>query len=247
MTWIKLDDNAPRHPKIANLSDKAFRWWIMGLCYASEFLTDGSLPPTFFKLAPAKVRAELTGSRLWIFDDPNLRIHDYLKHQQSRETVEAERRRQRDRRHTERGTTDRRTSGTTPGTYEENTRPPIEVAVDVPEKEIQIKQRSSSLLPSHAYYEQRKQYCAFVGSKIEVPHGLHAELRRTHGGPNPEKELQEWYLALNEQAENEAWRIPRDKEFYPWFKSLYGAKFPATAAHIGTKSVNDEIDEWARS
>lgn len=116
MTWIKLDDKTPRHPKIASLTDRAFRWWIKGLCYASEFLTNGVLHPIFWKQVPKQSRAELSGNHLWDWKDPNFEIHDYLEHQQSREQVEAERRRQRDRRKTDRSTPDRRTAGTTPGT-----------------------------------------------------------------------------------------------------------------------------------
>lgn len=96
MTWIKLDDKAPRHPKVASLTDRAFRWWIMALCYASEFLTDGILPPIFWKRVPKNDRKELTGSGLWEFDDPNLRIHDYLGHQSSKEDVNAEKQRNRE-------------------------------------------------------------------------------------------------------------------------------------------------------
>lgn len=87
MTWIKLDDKAPRHPKIASLTDRAFRWWIAGLCFASEFLTNGLLPPTFWKQVPKQNRAELTTNSLWDWDDPNFQIHDYLGHQSSKETV----------------------------------------------------------------------------------------------------------------------------------------------------------------
>lgn len=249
MTWVRLDDNAPRHPKIASLSDKAFRWWVLALCFAGEFLTDGVLPPTFWKQAPKQVRAELTNARLWDWDDPNFQIHDYLKHQTSREAVESERRRQRERRSTERGTSDRRTAGTTAGTTtgrtEENP-PPEDRRQKTEDREQNTEQRGSGgLIVSPEYYERRKQHCAFVGSKIEVPNGLHAELRKSHGGLNPEKELQGWYLELNEQAENEAWRIPQEKAFYSWFKGLYGQKFPAPA--INGKSITDEIDEWANS
>lgn len=87
MTWFKVDDNAPDHPKIARLSDRAFRWWFKGLAYASRFLTDGLLPPVFWKQAPKKSRAELSKGGLWDWDDPNFRIHDYLAHQSSRESV----------------------------------------------------------------------------------------------------------------------------------------------------------------
>jgi hypothetical protein len=95
MTWIKLDDKTPRHPKIASLSDRAFRWWMKGLCYASEFLTDGVLHPIFWKQVPKADRAQLTGNRLWDWVDPNFLIHDYLHHQTRKEDVEADKERNR--------------------------------------------------------------------------------------------------------------------------------------------------------
>lgn len=238
MTWIKLDDRAIDHPKIAQLSYRAFWWWIKGLSYASAYLTDGALPPTFFRNVPKTVRAELTGAGLWEFHDPDLQIHDYLGHQQSRERVEAERRRNRDRRNPDRGTTGRRTAGTTTGNTSGSAekKPPPESREQIQrtenreEKEQELPPRGPALVMSPAEFERRRKFCAFVGSKIEVPNGLHAELRKHHGGANPESELQAWYLELNEQAENEAWRIPVEREkFYPWFKGLYGAKFPTAA------------------
>ncbi len=87
MTWIKLDDNAVDHPKVETLSDRAFRWWVKGLSYASRFLTNGVLPPIFWKKVPTQSRAELTTHRLWDWVDPNFHIHDYLAHQSSKETV----------------------------------------------------------------------------------------------------------------------------------------------------------------
>lgn len=96
MSWLKLDDRAPRHPKVASLTDRAFRWWIQGLCYASEFLTNGVLPPIFWKQVPKQNRAELTGNNLWDWDDPNFQIHDYLHHQTRKEDVEADKQRNRE-------------------------------------------------------------------------------------------------------------------------------------------------------
>ena len=64
MTWIKLNDNAPRHPKIAGLSDRAFRAWVNSLCYASEFLTNGALPVAFLVTVPRRVQDELIGAGL---------------------------------------------------------------------------------------------------------------------------------------------------------------------------------------
>lgn len=105
--------------------------------------------------------------------------------------------------------------------------------------------RGSGLIPSPAYVALRSQYCAFVGSKLEVPLGLHAELRDNHG-PNAEQELQDWYASLNETAETEGWRVPRDGGIFKWLKELYAVKFPPTRVN-GGKSIDEQIDEWARS
>ena len=43
MTWVKVDDALPEHPKVARLSDAAFRVHISALCYSARNLTDGKL------------------------------------------------------------------------------------------------------------------------------------------------------------------------------------------------------------
>jgi hypothetical protein len=92
MTWIKLNDNVCRHPKIAGLTDRGFRVWIQALCYASEFLTDGVLPPVFLDKVSTKVRAELFSAGLWFINSRGgVSIHDYLEHQSSKGEVAEER------------------------------------------------------------------------------------------------------------------------------------------------------------
>ncbi len=88
MTWIKLDDQAVDHPKVANLSDRAFRWWVKGLSYASRFLTNGYLPAVFVRQVPKKSQDELTTPNLWTPKEcGGMEIHDYLAHQSSKESV----------------------------------------------------------------------------------------------------------------------------------------------------------------
>lgn len=94
--------------------------------------------------------------------------------------------------------------------------------------------------------QRRLRYCVFVGSKVEIPNALHAELRRGHGGADPEHELQDWYCELNEAAEVGMWRVPQDNEIFKWVKDHYAQKFPPSPVN-GAKSITDEIDEWARS
>jgi hypothetical protein len=96
MTWIKIDDSFPNHPKVIGLSDKAFRIHITGLCYCGTYLTDGFIPMT----AVAKwadenmeVIVSLVVAGLWREDVSNngFRIHDYLAHQTSKQQVEDKR------------------------------------------------------------------------------------------------------------------------------------------------------------
>lgn len=131
MTWIKLDDRSVRHPKIAGLSDRGFRWWVRSLCYCSEFLTDGRLPAIFLADVPRAVVAELETAGLWVAGT----VHDYLTYQRSR--VEVERERDRNRRRRPGGTAGRTagtpacsTAGSTagvprPDSREQSTDPPI--------------------------------------------------------------------------------------------------------------------------
>lgn len=114
VTWIKLDDKCPRHPKVSGLTDRAFRWWVIAMCYASEFLTDGELPGPFIRTVPARIRAELVNAGLWLVESGGHRIHDYLEHQTTRADVERERERARLRRSGGRTADVRRTSSESP-------------------------------------------------------------------------------------------------------------------------------------
>ena len=96
MAWIKIDDSFPDHPKIVELSDKAFRVHISGLCYCGKYLTDGKVPMRIaarFADDDVSILAELTTVGLWKEDLPNngFVIHDYLTHQTSKEQVEHKR------------------------------------------------------------------------------------------------------------------------------------------------------------
>jgi hypothetical protein len=104
LTWIKLDDNAPEHPKVAGLSDRAFRWWVRGLCYASRFLTDGLLPFVFTRAIPQKTINELSVSGLWTLGELGWHIHDYVEHQSVKADVKGAQQanRERQRRYQER-------------------------------------------------------------------------------------------------------------------------------------------------
>lgn len=87
MTWVKLDDQYPQHPRIVGLSDAAFRAHVTGLCYCSAFLTDGHIPRAV--VAKPKAAAELVSAGLWEPTDDGWMIPTYLDHQRSRAEAEA--------------------------------------------------------------------------------------------------------------------------------------------------------------
>jgi len=96
MTWIKIDDSFPNHPKVIGLSDKAFRIHISGLCYCGTYLTDGYVPMTAVSKwadEDMSVVVELVNAGLWrdAVQENGFRIHDYLAHQTSKQQVEDKR------------------------------------------------------------------------------------------------------------------------------------------------------------
>jgi hypothetical protein len=98
MTWIKLDDTLPNNPKILPLGDKAFRLYIEGLCYANQYLTDGFLAEAVVdRLDPELANTELVEAGLWKKANGGFQIHDYTKHQSSRQDVQEKREQVRDR------------------------------------------------------------------------------------------------------------------------------------------------------
>lgn len=109
MVWVRLEDTFPDHPKVAGLSDGAFRVFVEGLCYCNRHLTDGALPapcrlPAGSKAGTFRRRAnELVRAGLWTPDGAGWRVHDYEKYQPTRAQVLRQRELARDRKRRERG------------------------------------------------------------------------------------------------------------------------------------------------
>lgn len=98
MSWIRLDDNFPDHPKVITLSDKAFRTYVSGLCYSSRYLTDGFLSdPVVKRLDGVESASELEGVGLWSRKENGWEIASYAEYQSSKEQVEAAKARNRER------------------------------------------------------------------------------------------------------------------------------------------------------
>lgn len=97
MPWGRLDDHYDENPKIAGLSDRAFRADIEGICYANRNLTDGFLPQAVVDRRWKRATAELVAARRWEPAEGGYRIHDALEYSPSRADVEAKRRSERER------------------------------------------------------------------------------------------------------------------------------------------------------
>jgi hypothetical protein len=92
MTWVRLDDNMTEHPKVAGLSNAAFRLHIHGISYCARNLTDGFIPKTVSRRLldgnSTRIRQELVQSGVWESTETGYQIHDYHDYQPSRERVE---------------------------------------------------------------------------------------------------------------------------------------------------------------
>lgn len=93
MTWIKIDDDLPDHPKVAGLTDGAFRLYLTGLCYCSRHLTDGRIPEAVTARwgvrHPDRAASELMSAGLWTSSADGFEVVGYLEHQRSKVEVEA--------------------------------------------------------------------------------------------------------------------------------------------------------------
>lgn len=93
MDWLKLSVDLPDHPKVADLSDRAFRALVASWCYAARFETDGYLPSSCAKAVGlgAKVGAELEAAGLMHVNGNGWHIHDWDHHQEGSEEVKQRR------------------------------------------------------------------------------------------------------------------------------------------------------------
>ncbi|MDP9226421.1 MAG: hypothetical protein M3P18_21800, partial [Actinomycetota bacterium] len=93
MSYLYIDDRFAQHPKVAGVSDKAFRAHVLALCYCGGHLTDGALSRAAAKtlgISP-RIAQELVSANLWESNENGWRVHDYLDWQDSRDEVLARR------------------------------------------------------------------------------------------------------------------------------------------------------------
>jgi hypothetical protein len=110
VTWVKLDDQFPDHPKIASAGPLAMAWHVAALCYCSRHLTDGYIPTRVarslidltgcaeitdtgnaYELKPATLIDRLVKSGAWHKEPDGYRLHDFLEYNPARSAVMAER------------------------------------------------------------------------------------------------------------------------------------------------------------
>lgn len=91
MTYLRLDDRFPEHPKVIGLSDAAFRLHVSALCYARRYLTDGRIPPVFPPRRLTRAVPTLVDAHLWVPDPDGdgWIIHGWTEWQTTRAEVEA--------------------------------------------------------------------------------------------------------------------------------------------------------------
>jgi hypothetical protein len=109
MTWVRIDDEAPNHPKLLAAGVDACWLWVRSLCWCNRYTTDGAIPKAALpavaagQWSPAKISklaASLVTSGLWHDEGGSYRIHDYDVQQERAlsedAAAELQRRRERD-------------------------------------------------------------------------------------------------------------------------------------------------------
>jgi hypothetical protein len=102
VSWAKFDDTTDENPKIAPLSDRAFRAYFEGIFYCNRNQTDGILDDrTARKIAGTskalkelqefrRSKPEKEPSQCWEPIEGGFRIHDYLIYQPSHKQIQGE-------------------------------------------------------------------------------------------------------------------------------------------------------------
>lgn len=103
MSWVKLDDQFPTHPKMVAAGGDAAWLHVCALCYCAQHLTDGLLPKAMVsrlsdRRQPEKLAERLVAAGAWIDRGDTFELHGYLEFNPSREHVLSERRKAAERR-----------------------------------------------------------------------------------------------------------------------------------------------------
>lgn len=96
MSWLKIDDQFPNHPKVVEAGPLAGWLFICGLGYAGQYLTDGFIPEKQVRRladveSPDQLADKLCEVGLWERVKDGYQIHGYLEYNPSAERVKADR------------------------------------------------------------------------------------------------------------------------------------------------------------
>jgi len=102
MTWVRIDDGFPGHPKVLKAGGDAAWLHVCALAYCNHYLTDGFIPTAMLsrlsdRKRPTALAARLVEVGLWEEAQTGWQIHDFLEYQSSKASVEAERLKARER------------------------------------------------------------------------------------------------------------------------------------------------------
>lgn len=87
---IRLANTIMEHPKIADLSDAAFRAFVEAICFCSRQETDGKIKRgAIGRIGKPKVIAELVAAGLLEICGTDYWVHDYLRHQRASSEIQA--------------------------------------------------------------------------------------------------------------------------------------------------------------
>lgn len=189
--WVRIDEKAMEHPKVAGLSGDAFKLWVQGLSHCQKFLTDGAIDRVSLRglrSYSGKRAAELVEARLWVPDEAGgVTVHDYLDWNESKAHVLKVRAQGRERIKRLRG----RNAGSnavTPHEQRANAMGDVLCVSELASSEAEGGKGGNPLAK-----------VAFEGSRLKVWRWQHEDLARRLG--DREFDLIGWYPRLNAELE----------------------------------------------
>jgi hypothetical protein len=90
LSWVRVDDQFPDHPKLMRLGKDRLAGmglWVVGLCYCARFLTDGYIPAMALPWGSRRIATLLVSVGLWDVEGDGYRIHDYHEYQPTKAAV----------------------------------------------------------------------------------------------------------------------------------------------------------------
>lgn len=96
MTWFKLDDQFPDHPKVVAAGGDAAWLHVCGCCYAAKHETNGKVPKNIVprlsdRKNPMKLAGALVDAGLWHDLGDEYEIHDFLEYNPSKAELDSKR------------------------------------------------------------------------------------------------------------------------------------------------------------